>query len=144
MSETLGLRVSAKAVIEAEGAILILHPSAIDANRRWHIPGGIRDDVREPLRETANREIWEEAKIDLTGVPSRVFKIGEWTAVDHGEKVGILAVFFHFKLDKRPPVDLTENDEHDDSAWINRRNYLDYDTNPEVREIVEELFSEVA
>ena len=53
-------RVAAKAVIESEGGILALHPSAIDTNRNWHIPGGIRDTLSEPLQQTAVREVMEE------------------------------------------------------------------------------------
>lgn len=53
-------RVAAKAIIEAENGILILHPSGIDRNRKWHIPGGIRDDINEPLAKTVVREVLEE------------------------------------------------------------------------------------
>jgi 8-oxo-dGTP pyrophosphatase MutT (NUDIX family) len=135
----LGLRVAAKAVIEAEGGILVLHPSEIDNNRNWHIPGGIRDDVVEPLGGTAVREVLEETGIDLTGVPSRVFKVGEWPAVDQGEHVKILAVFFHFVLPSRPAIVLSH--EHVNSAWLTPQNHHKYPTNPEVVEIIEELLA---
>lgn len=98
MNNDLVLRVAAKAVIEAEEGILVMHPSAIDLNRKWHIPGGVRDDIMEPILETALREVKEETGIALKGTPSKVIKIGEWQAVDKQEKVKILAVFFYFAL----------------------------------------------
>lgn len=130
-------RVAAKAVIESEGAILILKPSEIDANRRWHIPGGIRDDISEPLISTATREVTEETEIDLSNQSGRVFKVGEWTAVDKGEEVKILAVFFHFRLPSQPKIVLS--DEHTDFAWITPATCKSYDANAEVFEIVHEL-----
>ncbi len=129
--------VSAKAVIEAEGGILVLHPSEIDANRNWHIPGGIRDNINEPLRETCNRETMEEAGIDLTGHTGRFIKVSEWPAVDQGNDVMILAIFYHFVLKRRPPITLSG--EHDDSAWLDRSNYRQYPANEEVYQLVEEL-----
>lgn len=137
MSEQRVLRVAAKAVIEAENGILILQPSNIDLNRKWHIPGGIRDNIDESISETAVREVLEETGIDLRKMPGTVFKVGESQAVDKGENVKILAVFFHYTLPKRPPVQLSH--EHDDCAWIDRSNYKDYTANPEVYQIVEEL-----
>jgi len=131
-------RVAAKAVIESEGGILVLHPSAIDANRKWHIPGGIRDDISEPLAMTAVREVMEETGIDLTEVKSETLMYGEWPAIDKGENVKILAIFLHFALPTRPEVVLS--DEHDDMAWLGITNCKDYDTNKEVGKIVELLF----
>lgn len=130
-------RVSAKAVIESDKAILILHPSGIDLNRNWHIPGGIRDDINELMLDTAIREVREETRIKLPS-NGRVFKIGEWRAVDKGEQVKILAVFYHFTLPSRPVVELSH--EHDNFAWVNRDNYHKYPANKEVYEIIEELF----
>lgn len=133
----LAQRVAAKAVIESEGGILALHPSEIDANRNWHIPGGIRDKIKEPIYQTAIREVLEETGIDLADVPGELLRLGEWTAVDKGEKVGILAVFFHFRLPLRPEIVLS--DEHIDFAWLDRENHEDYQANREVHEIVEQL-----
>lgn len=132
-------RVAAKAVIESEGGILALHPSAIDTNRNWHIPGGIRDTLSEPLQQTAVREVMEETGIDISQLKGTVFKIGEWPAVDKGEKVKILAVFFHFTLPERPEVVLS--DEHTEYAWLDLKNHKDFKANLEVYEIVEHLFS---
>jgi 8-oxo-dGTP pyrophosphatase MutT (NUDIX family) len=139
MSDQLVLRVAAKAVIESEQGILIMHPSEIDLNRNWQMPGGIRDDITESILQTAVREVIEETGIDLGGRAGTVFKVGEWRATDKGEKVKILAVFFHFTLAKRPEITLSH--EHDDFAWINRSNYKQYQANPEVYEIIEELLS---
>jgi 8-oxo-dGTP pyrophosphatase MutT (NUDIX family) len=136
-NEILGQRIAAKAVILAEGGILALHPSEIDANRKWHIPGGIRDDIDEPLAMTAVREVLEETKIDIKDVPGRPFKIGEWTAIDKGERVKILAVFYRFVLPVRP--DITLSHEHVDYAWLDEHNHKNYDANAEVHEIIEEL-----
>lgn len=130
-------RIAAKMVVEADSRLLILHPSAIDLNRNWHISGGIRDDINEPILETGIRELFEETKIDVRGLPHRVIKVGEWLAEDKGEKVKILAVFFHYVLEKMPSIMLSE--EHDDAAWITRGNYHDYPANKEVYELVEEL-----
>jgi 8-oxo-dGTP pyrophosphatase MutT (NUDIX family) len=130
-------RVAAKAVIEAENGLLALHPSEIDQNRNWHIPGGIRDDITEPLAATAIREVLEETGIDLTDNKGRVFRIGEWLGVDKGKRVKILAVFFHYKLGTRPTIKLS--DEHVDFAWLDKENHRDYEANLEVHEIVEEL-----
>lgn len=137
-NEKLTQRISAKAVIVAENGILALLPSAMDVNRKWHIPGGIRDDIDEPITATATREVLEETGIDLDGHNGEVFKVGEWQAVDKGERVKILAVFLLFKLEVRPQVVLS--DEHVDSAWLDANNHLDYDANPEVHEVVEFLF----
>lgn len=131
------LRANAKVVIEAESGILVLHPSGIDLNRKWHIPGGIRDDISEPLWQTGVREVFEETGIDLKNVHGQPFKVGEWNAVDKGENVRILAVFYHVKLPKRPEVNLSE--EHDNFAWIDKQNQQNYEANPEVYEIVTEL-----
>lgn len=131
------LRVAAKAIIEAESGILALYPSDIDLNRKWHIPGGIRDDQAEPILQTALREVREETNVNLQGVASLVCKVGEWHAVDKGEEVKILAVFFHFILPSRPKIVLSG--EHDDFAWLDSSNYKKYKANPEVYEIVEEL-----
>lgn len=136
-NEVLEQRIAAKAVILAEGGILALHPSEIDANRKWHIPGGIRDDIDEPLAMTAVREVLEETKIDIKDVPGGPFKIGEWTAIDKGERVKILAVFFLFKLPLRPTVRLSH--EHVDYGWLDPTNHNNYDANVEVHEIIEEL-----
>jgi 8-oxo-dGTP pyrophosphatase MutT (NUDIX family) len=130
-------RVAAKAVIEAEGGILVLHPSEIDLNRKWHIPGGIRDDIDEPLMATAVREVFEETRVDLSAVDGQVLRIGEWSAVDKGENVKILAVFFYFKLPTRPKIQLSE--EHINSAWLDPSIHKDYEANVEVHEIVEKL-----
>lgn len=131
------LRVAAKVVIQAEAGILTLHPSDIDLNRKWHIPGGIRDDIDEPLQETAVRELREETGIKLDVDQMRPLKIGEWFAVDQGEKVKILAVFFHVILPSRPEVSLSH--EHDQHAWLDKSNYKDHDMNPEVSDIIMEL-----
>lgn len=133
------LRAAAKAVIQAEGGILALHPSEIDLNRKWHIPGGIRDDHSEPILLTALREVQEETGINLQNISPRVCKVGEWHAIDHDEEVKILAVFFHFVLPQRPEIALSE--EHDGFAWLDRANYKSYTANPEVYEIVEELLN---
>lgn len=133
-------RIAAKAVIESEGGILVLHPSAIDANRKWHVPGGIRDDISESLGMTAVREVGEETGIDISGLQGKVFKIGEWPAVDKGERVKILAVFFHFIIPTRPDVILS--DEHVDAAWLDISNYKNYEANNEVYEIIELLFGD--
>lgn len=137
MSEVLKQRVAAKVVIEAEGGILVLHPSAIDLNRNWQIPGGIRDDISESLAMTGVREVREETGITLETPPNQVIKYGEWQAVDKGEKVKILAVFFHVSLDKRPDIVLSE--EHDDYMWLDSKNYRQITANPEVYELVELL-----
>lgn len=137
MEDAVLLRAAAKAIIEAEGGVLALYPSDIDLNRKWHIPGGIRDEHAEPILQTALREVQEETGINLRGVTSRVCKVGEWHAVDKGEKVKILAVFFHFILPNRPKIVLSG--EHDDFVWLDRNNYKKYKANPEVYEIVEEL-----
>jgi 8-oxo-dGTP pyrophosphatase MutT (NUDIX family) len=139
MSNDLALRVAAKAVIKADDGILVLHPSEIDLNRKWHIPGGIRDDIAEPILQTAMREMKEETGIVLDRVPSKVFKIGEWQAVDKGEKVKILAVFFQFTLTSRPDIKLSH--EHDNFAWLDISNYKQYEANPEVYEIIEEILT---
>jgi 8-oxo-dGTP pyrophosphatase MutT (NUDIX family) len=130
-------RIAAKAVIEAEGGILVLHPSAIDLNRKWHIPGGIRDDIMENIQDTAAREVREETGIDLSAEHAHVVKVGEWPAVDKGEKVRILAVFFHYKLAHRPNFALSH--EHDEYAWLTHQNYKNYEANKEVYELVESL-----
>lgn len=130
-------RVATKAVIVAEGGILALEPSEIDANRKWHIPGGIRDDIHEPIEQTGIREVAEETGIDLSGHRGKVIKVGEWPAVDKGEKVRILAVFFLYKLDVRPEIVLSH--EHINFAWLDKANHSDYPANPEVHELVEEL-----
>ncbi len=135
--QKLVLRVAAKVVIEAENGILALHPSEIDLNRNWQMPGGIRDDISESLTETAIREVREETGIDLSSEIFKPFKIGEWPAVDQGEKVKILAVFFHIILPTRPKVVLSE--EHDSSMWLDKTNYQNYQSNREVIEIIEEL-----
>ena len=119
------------------GQVLILHPSAIDLNRNWHLPGGIRDDNNEPIEKTAEREVLEETGIDLAKSLPTVFKVGEWTAVDHGEPVKILAIFYTYVLPSRPAIKLS--DEHDDFAWIDAANYKQYEANKEVYEVVEEL-----
>lgn len=137
MNEKRVLRVAAKAVIEAGGSILILHPSNIDLNRNWQIPGGIRDDIDENISETAVREVLEETGIGIQELNGRVFKVGEWPAVDKDEKVKILAVFSHYKLPNQPNIALSH--EHDKAAWVNRSNYKQYRANPEVYEIIEEL-----
>lgn len=87
-------RVAAKVVILSEGGILALHPSEIDANRKWHMPGGIREDIREPIEQTGAREVAEETGIDISGLSGEVIKAGEWPAIDKGEHVRILAVFY--------------------------------------------------
>lgn len=138
MEEQRVQRVAGKAVIEAEGGILVLQPSQIDLNRKWHLPGGLRDDIAEPILATTAREVAEETGIDLQNVPGKVVTIGEWPAVDQGQKVKILGVFFHFKLEKRPNIVLSE--EHDQGMWINRSNYHEIETSPEMVEIVEMLF----
>ncbi len=138
MSKTLVQRVGVKVVIEAEGGILALHPSEIDLNRKWQIPGGIRDDISEPLVITGVREVLEETGIRLEGSKlGKPIKIGEWSAVDKGENVRILAIFFHVVLPKRPEIVLSE--EQDDYAWLDLSNYKKYEANQEVYEIVEEL-----
>lgn len=131
------LRVAAKAVIEAEGSILLLHPSAIDRNRNWHIAGGIRDNIDEPISQTAVREVLEETGIDLETRAGRVFKVGEWPALDKGEETKVLAVFFHFVLPSKPKILLS--DEHDEYAWVDLANYKTYQANQEDYEVVEEL-----
>ena len=137
--DILVLRVAAKVVLESQGGILALHPSAIDLNRNWQMPGGIRDDIRESIMATAAREVLEETGIDITGLRLRPFKVGEWTAVDKGENVKILAVFMHVRLAARPAVTLSE--EHDQFVWLDLANYKNYSANYEVVEIIEELIT---
>jgi 8-oxo-dGTP pyrophosphatase MutT (NUDIX family) len=137
MSEKVGYRNSAKAIIRVKGAILVLHPSGIDANRNWHIPGGIQDDPDEKLSDTAIREVQEETMIDLSQVNGDEVKVSQWTAVDRRDKVLITATFFLYDLDKKPKVFLS--DEHDDYAWLTKEDAKDYPANKEVYEIAEEL-----
>jgi len=131
------LRVGAKAVIEAENTILVLHPSEIDLNRKWHIPGGIRDNIEESIDNTAMREVLEETGVDLSNNDGRVFKVGEWLAVDKDTDVKILAIFFHYVLPEKPKITLSH--EHDNFAWLDKSNYHSYSVNIEVNEIIEEL-----
>lgn len=131
-------RVAGKAVIQTSDGILILKPSGIDPNKKWHIPGGIRDDIEEPILATAIREVQEETKIILNNEHNVVLRIGEWSAKDKGEDVKILAIFFHFLLNKIPEIELSA--EHDDFAWINKQNLGSYDVNKETIEIVHQLF----
>lgn len=137
MSGTTKQMLAAKVVIEYEGQILALHPSEVDKNRRWQMPGGLKDDHLEPLTRTAVREVLEETGIVINDDQLKPFKIGEWTAIDHEQKVAILAVFFHVLLKDEPAISLS--DEHDDFVWLNRDNYRDYEANREVYEIVEGL-----
>lgn len=130
-------RVATKAVIMAEGGILVLHPSEIDANRNWHIPGGIRDDIQEPIEQTGIREVIEETGINLAGHNGKIIKVGEWPAMDKAEEVRILAVFFLYILDARPEVKLSP--EHVDYAWLDKTNHHQFTANQEVHELVEEL-----
>lgn len=133
-------RVAAKAVIESEGAILALQPSSIDSNKKWHNPGGLRDDINEDIINTASREVLEETGINLGGLPYKVIKIGEWQAVDKGVPVKILGIFFHFTLPSRPRVTLSE--EHQSYAWINLSNYQTYDLHPDLKEATEIVFGQ--
>ncbi len=137
MSERLVQRVAAKVVIEAENEILALHPSEIDANRNWQIPGGIRDNINEPIFRTGIREVAEETEIDISSQPEKVIRTGEWQAIDQGKKVKILAVFFHVILPEKPEIVLSH--EHDDFAWLNLDNHEQYQANTEVYEVVESL-----
>jgi dATP pyrophosphohydrolase len=137
MNENLVQRVAGKAVILADNGILALHPSGIDLNRKWHIPGGIRDDINESIIETAVREVNEETGIDLSKTEGKGIKVGEWKAIDKGEKVKILAVFYLFRLNERQPIKLSH--EHDKFAWLDKSNYKQIDANPEVHELVETL-----
>ncbi len=137
MDEALVQRVAAKAVIVSENGILALHPSAIDLNRKWQVPGGIRDDINESITDTAIREVKEETGIDITSYDTVVVKVGEWKAVDKDEKVKILAVFYLFELPSRPEITLSH--EHDDYAWLDKDNYVQYDANPEVLELINTL-----
>ena len=130
-------RVAAKAVIMAEDGILALHPSEIDENRKWHIPGGIRDDILEPIEQTGIREVAEETGIDLNGHFGKIVKVGEWSAVDKGERVRILAVFFLYSLDERPNIRISP--EHVEYAWLDKANHQKFTANPEVHELIEEL-----
>lgn len=132
-------RVAGKAIIEAEGGILILKPSGIDVNKKWHVPGGIRDDIDEPLLSTAVREVLEETGTILESNSQKVLKIGEWPATDRGEKVKILGVFFHFTLTKRPEIQLSA--EHDDFAWVNDQNIHEYDAHQDAIDAVNLIFS---
>lgn len=137
MSSQLVQRVAAKVVIQAEDGILVLHPSEIDPNRKWHIPGGIRDDIAEAVFQTGIREVKEETGLDISSQQGKVIRIGEWPAVDKGEKVKILAVFFHITLPQRPKITLSH--EHDDYVWLTLENHKEYQANPEVHEVVEQL-----
>lgn len=83
------------------------------------------------------REVKEETGVDISGITLKPVKIGEWTAVDHGEKVKILAVFFHIILPARPDIVLSE--EHDNFSWLDKSNYQNYQSNLEVNEIIEEI-----
>lgn len=138
MNSTLVQRVAGKVVLEAESAILLLHPSKIDKNKLWHIPGGIRDNIEEPLLKTAVRELLEETGIDITNSSSKVLKVGEWKAQDKGEKVKILGVFYHIKLPKRPKVIFSS--EHDDFAWVNLSNISKFRVGMDVVEVLELLY----
>lgn len=131
-------RIAAKAVIVAEGGILVLKPSEKDANRNWHFPGGIRDDSNESLEETVIRETREETGIDLTGVPNKLIHYGEWRAVDQGEEVKILGLFFRFDLASRP--DIHKSDEHSGEGWLTPETRADFSTNPEVDEVVSKIY----
>lgn len=125
--------------MESRGGILVLHPSEVDLNRKWHIPGGLRDDINEPLIDTGRREVFEETGINLAGYEARTIMHGEWTAVDHGIKIGIVAVFLHVVLLDRPKVILSH--EHDDYAWLTPNNHTTYDANLEVHKLVIQLLT---
>lgn len=117
---------------------MALKPSGIDVNKKWHIPGGIRDDISESLFQTAIREVKEETGIDISNETYKLIKIGEWTAIDKGEPVKILGVFFHLRLTKRPEIKLSN--EHSDFVWINLSNYQSFDIHPDLKECVEIVF----
>ena len=135
MNSIYKLRVASKAVVESDNQILILQPSKIDQNKKWHIPGGIRDNINEPLKQTAIREVAEETGLNLEGLPTKVVYASEWKAKDKGEEVNIVAIFFHFKLPTRQNVNLSE--EHKGYAWINKQNIENYVCTPEVIEILD-------
>lgn len=135
MEQQLVQRVAAKAIIESEGGVLALQPSSLDRSAQWHNPGGLRDDINEPIVETVIREVREEVGINLAGVPYKVVKIGEWQATDKGQPVKILGIFFHFKLPKRQSIVLSE--EHKSYAWLNLSDYLSYDLQPDLKEAIE-------
>lgn len=133
----LAQRIAAKVAIIVDGEMLILHPSEFDDNRRWQLPGGLRDDLSEPIAATGTRELKEEIGLVIDPEELKVFRVGEWTAIDNGNTIAILAVFFFLKLDSKPEIMISE--EHDDYTWISRDNHNNFDANREVHEIVLEL-----
>lgn len=131
------LYISAKAVIKYENSILILHPSSIDSNIEWHIPGGRRDNLEESISETAIREVREETGIDISNIDGKVFKVDEWNRTEKGEDIQILAIFFLYHFNTKPSVKLSY--EHDNFAWVNLKNLDEYDVTKQVKEIVLEI-----
>ena len=127
-------RVAAKAVIVVNGKVLILHPSKIDSNRKWHIPGGRRDKLNEELENTAKREVFEETKIDLSKFGGKVFMVSEWKANNNGENVQILGVFFRFDLTHTPEVILSN--EHDEYYWVDSNTVSEFNVNKEIPKIL--------
>ncbi len=136
----LGNRLAGKAVVESEGGILILKPSEIDTNKNWHIPGGIKDEPSESIKDTATRELFEETQIDQRGkdIGDPIYE-SSWNATDKGEKVTIVASFFHIIIAERPIIVLS--DEHVNFAWVNTENIANYSVNNEVRELVSKLLN---
>lgn len=133
-------RIAMKAVIVNDaGKVLILREAVTygDGTQlgRYHMPGG-RVEAGENFEAALKREVREEIGLEVA-IDKPVY-VGEWRPVIKGIQNQIIGVFFRC----RPlSTAVTLSYEHDEFAWIDPKDWRDYDVmDPEdkVLEVVAE------
>lgn len=118
-------RVACKAVIVKDGKVLILREAATydegTQRGRWHMPGG-RIEVGENFEAALKREVREETGLEVE-IESPLY-VGEWRPVIKGVPNQIIGIFF---VCRTKGTEVKLSNEHDNYAWIDPKNYSDYD-----------------
>lgn len=109
--------VTADAVIESEGHILLIRRGRIPGKGLWALPGGFVDKD-ETLLESAIREAYEETCLDLNPEVLKRSLVGQkvFDAPSRGSRGRTITTAFHFRLEG-PLPDVAAADDAGEAIW---------------------------
>lgn len=112
-------------VLNEEGKILLVQRSKKDTNnpRKWEVPGG-KLDPGQDLSDAREREVIEETGLYIMVTEKDCF--AETFVCTKGKYLG-LPYLALFSITKIVGGKFRLSEEHDDYAWVNYEDMLDYD-----------------
>lgn len=121
---------SVRAIIEHQGALLILKREAqTNAANLYEFPGGCVDKG-ETLDQALTREVKEETSLTISAITDFVHSCDYFSYTEGTNK---RLFIFAVNVEAVEPIKLTE---HSESAWLDKKNRSNYELVPGMEEIL--------